>query len=56
MEGIYEDKEVKGLTPEKVMEIMTKHGENITLEEAKKMLETVNMFVRIAVNQYLRHG
>ena len=42
------------LSPEKVIEILEKHGEKISTHEAKIMLETMKIFAEIAVNQYLR--
>lgn len=55
MESIYEEHQ-DGFPPEKVVQIMAKHGEQITLEEAKKMLEIVKIFTGIAISQYLRDG
>ena len=40
-----------GLDPEKVVEILKKHGESITLEEAKTVAKLIKQFTRIAVNQ-----
>ena len=42
------------LSQEKVIEILEKHGEKISVQEAKIMLETMKTFAEIAVNQYLR--
>lgn len=44
----------KELNPERVMEILKKKGTQVNIEEAKIILEFVNKFVHIAINQYLR--
>lgn len=46
--------EEKGVTPEKVIKILEKHGTKVTLEEAKIILEFMRKLARITVNQYLR--
>lgn len=48
------NQESKGITPEKVVKILSKHHENITIQQAEKMLEMINLFAGIAVDQYLR--
>ncbi|SEI70353.1 hypothetical protein SAMN04487995_1788 [Dyadobacter koreensis] len=40
-----------GLDPEKVIQILKKHGESISLEEAKNVVKLIHQFARIAVNQ-----
>jgi hypothetical protein len=42
------------LTPEKAIEILNKNGKVVTLEEAKAMLEFLQLLAVIIVNQYLR--
>ena len=44
----------RGLTPEKVVKILEKHGTKVTLEEAKTILIFMKKLARITVNQYLR--
>ena len=48
------DEESKGMTPERVVKILARHHEIITVQQAKRMLEMVNLLAGIAVNQYLR--
>lgn len=40
-----------GLSPEKVVEILRKHGEAINLEDAKTIAKLIHYFTNIAVNQ-----
>lgn len=42
------------ITPEKAIEILHKNGKVVTLEEAKIMLEFLQLLAAIIVNQYLR--
>lgn len=49
-----EREEDKGLTPERVIQILQKKGTHIDIEEAKIILEFVKKIANIAVNQYLR--
>jgi hypothetical protein len=42
------------LTPEKAIEILNKNGKVVTLEEAKAMMEFLQLLAVIIVNQYLR--
>lgn len=49
-----EREQEKGLSPERVMQILEKKGTHINIEEAKIILEFVNKIACIAVNQYLR--
>ncbi|HRN72198.1 MAG TPA: hypothetical protein PLM81_03655 [Ginsengibacter sp.] len=49
-----EGEEEKGLTPERVIQILAKYGNHIDIEEAKIILEFVKKIAHIAVNQYLR--
>ena len=42
------------ITPEKVIEILNKKGKVVTLEEAKAMMEFLQLLAVIIVNQYLR--
>lgn len=44
----------KSLTPERVIKILAEHQEIITVQQAERMLEMINLFAGIAVNQYLR--
>ena len=45
------------LTPEKVLNILQKHGRNVTLEEAKNVCEIIKKLAKITVISYLRvHG
>lgn len=46
--------ESKGMTPERVVKILAKHEEIITIQQAERMLEMMNSLAGIAVNQYLR--
>jgi hypothetical protein len=43
-----------GLTPEKVLNILQKHGTKVTLEEAKNVCEMLKKFAKITVVSYLR--
>jgi hypothetical protein len=49
------DEKSKGMTPERVVKILARHQEIITVQQAKRMLEMVNLLAGIAVNQYLRN-
>ncbi len=49
-----EREDEKGLTPERVMQILEKKGTHVDIEEAKIILEFVKKIAHIAVNQYLR--
>lgn len=42
------------MRPEDVVEILRKHGNEVTLEQAKQILEFLRMLADIAVAQYLR--
>ena len=44
----------RGLTPERVVKILEKHGNTVTLEEAQTILIFMKKLARITVNQYLR--
>jgi len=44
----------EGLTPERVLNILQKHGTTVTLEEAKSVCEMLKKFAKITVNAYLR--
>lgn len=46
--------EIGKITPEKAIEILNKNGKVVTLEEAKMMLEFLQLLAAIIVNQYLR--
>lgn len=46
---------MENVQPEKVMEIMCQHGENVTLEEAKRILDFLRRLADIAVEQYLNN-
>lgn len=43
--------EKRKITPEKAIEILKKHGANVTLEEAKLMLDLMYKFAKLAVSQ-----
>lgn len=43
-----------GMTPERVVKILEKHEEIITIHQAEKMLEMMNLLAGVAVDQYLR--
>jgi hypothetical protein len=49
-----EREQEKGLTPERVRQILKKKGTHVDIEEAKIILEFINKIAHIAVNQYLR--
>ena len=49
------DEESKGMTPERIVKILARHHEIVTVQQAKRMLEMVNLLAGIAVNQYLRN-
>lgn len=44
----------KKLTPEKVVQILKKHGTEVSIEEAAIIINYINEIARIAVSQYLR--
>ena len=43
------------MQPEEAVEILYIHGTEITIEQAKKILEFLRMLAKIAVDQYLRN-
>lgn len=45
-----------GLVPEKVVEVLKKHGELISLEEAKTVAKLIQRLAKIAVNQLTKTG
>lgn len=52
-----EDLRPKGndrVTPEKLIKILKKHGEEISLEESKKVLDLMHFFANLAVNQIIK--
>lgn len=42
------------MKPERVVEILAKHGQNVTVEQAAKILDWLRNLADIAVAQYLR--
>ena len=46
--------EMEKITPDKAIEILNKKGKVVTLEEAKVLLEFLQLLAVIIVNQYLR--
>jgi hypothetical protein len=42
------------MTPQLAQKILKEHGTNLTLEEAEKVIEFMQMLAKIAVAQYLR--
>lgn len=46
--------EERGITPERVVKILKEHGTEVTLEEARIILDFMRKLARITVNQYLR--
>ncbi|MBX2947999.1 MAG: hypothetical protein KF704_01875 [Crocinitomicaceae bacterium] len=44
----------KGLSPEKVIRILDKHGTKVNLEEAKLILGFMNKLVYVTINDYFR--
>lgn len=40
-----------GVSPKQVQRILKKHGEKITLDESKKVLDLMCFFAKLAVNQ-----
>ena len=42
------------MTPQRAQKILKEHGTNLTLEEAEKVIEFMQMLAKIAVAQYLR--
>ena len=49
-----EHKESKGMTPERVVKILARHQEILTIQQAERMLKMMNLLAGIAVDQYLR--
>lgn len=45
-----------GLSPEKVVRILEKHGTKVNVEEAKLIVGFMNKLVYVAVNDYFRRG
>lgn len=41
------------LTPEKAVEILARHGTQVTVEEAQLILDFMYILANIALNQYL---
>ena len=52
MDGIRE----RGLSPERVVKILAKHGTKVNLKEAGLILGFMEKLVSIAVNDFLRNG
>jgi len=48
------DKQNSRLTPEKVVNILKKHGTNITIEEAKNILDFYRNFAKLWLNQVFK--
>ncbi|WP_242917484.1 hypothetical protein [Pontibacter liquoris] len=44
------------ISPEKAKEMLRREGVEVSLSEAKAVLEFLRLFAKIAVNQYLRNG
>ena len=44
-------KEKRSVTPEKAVKILHEHGTIITLEEAKKILDFMYKFAKLAIDQ-----
>lgn len=42
------------LTPEKVVKILKKHGTNLSIEEAKKVLDFYKKFAKLWLNQVFK--
>lgn len=49
-----ETSKIEKIQPEKAVEILKKDGLNVSVEQAKKILELLNKLANIAVSQYLR--
>lgn len=49
-----ETREIEKIAPEKAVEILKKSGLNVSVEQAKIILEMLNKLANIAVSQYLR--
>ena len=49
-----ETREMEKIPPEKAVEILKKSGLNVSIEQAKIILEMLNKLANIAVSQYLR--
>jgi len=47
------DNEILDLSPDQIVKILLKHGEKVSLEEAKRIQESMKIFVAIAISQYL---
>ncbi|MCF2505166.1 hypothetical protein L0663_17350 [Dyadobacter sp. CY107] len=47
------DYEMSDLTPDRIVKLLLKHGEKVSLEEAKLIQESMKIFVAIAISQYL---
>lgn len=44
---------IKKMTPERVIKILSKHGTEVSAEEAVVILKFIEKLANIAVNQYL---
>lgn len=44
----------KPVTPERAVEILKKHNVKVTIEQAKKVLEFMEKFARIAIEVYMK--
>lgn len=53
-EGMERENEMSELSPDQIIKILLKHGEKVSLDEAKHIQENIKIFVTIALNQYLR--
>ncbi|MCF0048943.1 hypothetical protein LXM25_02670 [Dyadobacter sp. LJ53] len=51
--GMERDNEMSDLSPDQIVKILLKHGEKVILEEAKRIQESLKIFVAIAISQYL---
>lgn len=46
--------EGRDMTPERLVKILEKYEEIVTIQQAEKMLKMINLLAGIAVDQYLR--
>jgi hypothetical protein len=44
----------KPVTAERAVRVLKKHGVKVSLAQAQKILEFMNVFARIAVNRYVK--
>ncbi|GAA4090709.1 hypothetical protein GCM10022392_10460 [Mucilaginibacter panaciglaebae] len=51
---MYMESKKQPVTPERAVQILQKHNVKVTIEQAKKILEFMEKFARIAIEVYMK--